>query len=195
MNAAAVAGVSDPQLRALLHDHWEGMLARYPEWATRLGDRRFDHRLTDRSRAGQQAWDEHVRGWLARGRSLDPADDEDRVTLALLVEQLEVELEVSSCRYREWAVSARDNPLTWASWLTGTVPLDGLEGLEARYRTLPATFQAAGADLRTGLADGLVASAESLRRVVAMLDRQLALPLEGWPLVTELPDEVEAAWR
>ena len=38
LNAEASAGVSDPKLKKLLHDHWEYTMVRWPTWATALGD-------------------------------------------------------------------------------------------------------------------------------------------------------------
>ena len=45
LNAEAVAGVTDPRLQQILHDHWEDAMSRSPTWATQLGDRRFDGKL------------------------------------------------------------------------------------------------------------------------------------------------------
>src|SRR5512139_4022435 len=43
--AEAVAGVSDPALRAVLADHWEHQMRWAPTWATTLGDHRYDDQL------------------------------------------------------------------------------------------------------------------------------------------------------
>ena len=69
----AVAGVADPALRALLHDHWERTMARSPVWATMLGDHRFDAELGDYS-ADAIAEDRVARrAFLERARALSPA--------------------------------------------------------------------------------------------------------------------------
>ena len=43
--AEAVAGVSDATLRVLLAEHWDAAMRTSPEWATELGDHRFDDEL------------------------------------------------------------------------------------------------------------------------------------------------------
>jgi len=193
LHAQAVAGVEDPALRSLLHDHWEATMARYPEWSTRLGDGRYDDRLTDRSTVARTRWIAQEQAWLDRAEALTPATRADQVTVALFREELAIDLAKDACRYEQWAVSARNNPLSWASWLPGPHPVDALPALQARYRALPASFEQAAADLLSARDDGLVANAESLRRVVEMLDRELALPLADWALVTQLPDHTDTA--
>ena len=42
MSHPASAGVTDPQLAVLLEEHWESMMKRWPTWATKLGDHRYD---------------------------------------------------------------------------------------------------------------------------------------------------------
>src|SRR5437870_2408008 len=46
--ADAVAGVTDPALRAVIADHWEYMMRWSPTWATTLGDHRYDDHLAPR---------------------------------------------------------------------------------------------------------------------------------------------------
>ena len=47
----AVAGVSDPNLRSAIADHWEYMMRWSPTYATTLGDHRYDDRLAPRDAA------------------------------------------------------------------------------------------------------------------------------------------------
>ena len=49
--ADAVAGVTDPALKAAIADHWEYMMRWAPTWATTLGDHRYDDRLAPRDAA------------------------------------------------------------------------------------------------------------------------------------------------
>ena len=45
------AGVADPALRALLADHWEALMRRYPTWASRIGEPTYRRGLASRGEA------------------------------------------------------------------------------------------------------------------------------------------------
>ncbi|MEO8550206.1 MAG: hypothetical protein ABI678_09530, partial [Kofleriaceae bacterium] len=49
--ADAVAGATEPALRAILADHWEFLMRWQPTYATTLGDHRYDDRLARRDAA------------------------------------------------------------------------------------------------------------------------------------------------
>jgi len=79
----AATGVVDPQLAALLVEHWEAQMETSPLWATELGDHRFDDRLGDASPGAHAAWMEREGGWLARAREMEGLQGEDATTRAL----------------------------------------------------------------------------------------------------------------
>ena len=49
--AEAVAGVTDPALRAVVADHWEAMMRWMPTYATTVGDHRYDDQLARKDAA------------------------------------------------------------------------------------------------------------------------------------------------
>jgi hypothetical protein len=71
--ADAVAGVSDPRLRAVIADHWEHTMKWSPTWATTLGDHRYDDRLAPRDAASIAAMDAEHAGLLARTSAIEHA--------------------------------------------------------------------------------------------------------------------------
>jgi uncharacterized protein (DUF885 family) len=193
--AEAVAGVDDPALRALLADHWEWLMRWAPTWATTLGDHRYDDRLAPRDAASIGRYQREVRDFLARARALDGArlSERDRVTWSLFVGAFEAEVAQEVCRSHQWLVSARENPFAELSYELGEghvvkTPRDG-HNLLARLAQAPRAFDDTLANLESGLEHGWVASAESLRRVVEQLDRELARPSDDWALA--LPARAE----
>lgn len=199
--AEAAQGVDDEQLQATLRRHWEGHLRRSPITATRLGVHAFDDRIGDASPAAISADHARVRGLLAEVQAMDPSrlSDRDRVTREILALELEVAVEGEVCRFHEWSLSAEDNPV--ARWNTlpehhdVRTPADG-EMLRARYRQIAGAIDQGTENLRAGLTAGRVANAESTRRVLAMIDGQLAQPLADWrlmaPALAERADWSEA---
>jgi uncharacterized protein (DUF885 family) len=184
----AVAGVTDPALRALLADHWEWTLATSPEWATSLGDHRFDDRISDGSHAAVEAERAAAQKLLDRARAIDAGalEPADRVTLRLFVEELEHRIAMAVCQGELWNLSANNNPVTQWSYLPKRHPItgpDSARNLVARYRQIAGAIDAEIANLRLGLEQGLVANAESVRRVLRLVDDQLAEDDGDWALM------------
>ncbi|MEZ4235648.1 MAG: DUF885 domain-containing protein [Myxococcota bacterium] len=186
--SVAAAGVRSPALRVLLTEQWDATMERYPEWATELGDHRFDDRLTDRSDAAVQRWLQRQQEWTLRLATLhdDMLAPGDRVTRDLLLGDLRAQLAASVCREHQWNVSARGNALVDANTLAeGAVvvtPQDAA-ALVARYRALPQAIDDDAENLRLGLAARRVGVADSLTKVVEMLDRELASPVADAPML------------
>jgi len=187
------AGVTDDTLRALLTAHWEWQMRRLPTWATRLGDRRFDAELPDRSPAALEDARARRRAFLARATAVDPAalDRRDRVTHALFVDELEADIRLEILHTEQWAVSTRDNPYFELADVvqahTIRDPEDGrtlLARLDAGDRLVDEMI----GNLRAGLAAGRVAAAEAVRRTITQLDAELARPESGWGLAAPASD-------
>lgn len=186
--AEAVAGVEHPGLRDLLRDDWEWRMRRSPTWATTLGDHRYDDRLADNSWAAIEAERAERRAMLERARGIDASAlaPGEAITQALYVQGLEADVASEVCEFPLWTVSARGNPVTSINYLPEMHPLrtaaDG-DNLIARYRQTPATVDAEIANLRRGLAAGMVANAESVRRTIELAAGQLGKPLADWSLL------------
>lgn len=193
LNADATAGVSDPVLARLVHDHWEATLARWPVWATELGDDRANHLLTDPSPAARDAWFARNQAFLARALAIDPdqLSDADALTLSLLRMELENTTGVAVCRFSEWSVSARSTPLGLLTRLP-ELHEPGDPALIARYRAIPAQLDAGLADVQGGAAQGLVTNRASLERVIVMVDGQLGQDTEQWAPVVQADDATRA---
>jgi uncharacterized protein (DUF885 family) len=195
--ADATAGVTDPGLRDLLARHWSWWLAEEPVWATKYGDHRFDDRIADGSAAHHDARVRQERAFLAEARALRPASEADRTTLLLLADQLETDLASEVCGFMTWSIGAyADNPVVAWSTLADShkveTPKDGAN-LLARYRQIPGSIDTTLVNLRRGAKAGRFASAESIRRVIALVDNLLATPVDAWDLASPIKAE-HAAW-
>ena len=198
--AEAATGVVDQRLATLLRDHWSWHLREHPEAATRLGVHAYDDRITDESIGAERARGGMRRELLGRatelrGSGLSP---DDALTASLLESRLRTAIATEICAFERWRVSAHSNPLERFNELPRLHPwrnvTDG-ENLLARYRAIPNAIDDATERLRKGLSEGLVADAESLRRVVTMLDAALAQPIEAWPLAALTSREPPPGWN
>lgn len=196
------AGVGSPLLAGLLAEHWVATMERYPEWASDLGDTRFAGALFDRSAGAAKAWEARQRSWRERAVAITGLEAADGLTRDLLVSSLDADLATATCRSASWSVSARDNVLVDANRLAEAPRLESRadgEALLARYRQLPMSIDLATANLRRGLAEARVGVAESIQKVIEMLEAQLALPVEDSPLLAPLgeggPAWATEAWK
>jgi len=193
LNAEAVAGVSDPALRLLLHDHWEATMARNPTWATQLGDHRFDERLSDRSDAAHRADGERRRAWLARVQEIAEGDlsHADRLTASLFATELQQRIDAEVCAFHLWSLSPRYHVVADLQYLpelhAGGTPLDH-HRIRSRMAALPDVLSDELANLRLGKERKLVANAESTRRVIEILQAQIDSPTDDWPGVKDFDD-------
>ena len=177
----AVTGVTDPQLRALLHEHWEATMRRAPVWASRLGDRRYDDRLSDNRHAARLEALDHADSLLARAEALRLEGD-DALTQELFVHGLRVHLrEARACESWTWSLGSGDNPVSRFAELHERHDLEteaGRAAFHARLEQVPVWVDQEIANLRRGQAAGRVSNAESIRRVVELVDRELERPAE-----------------
>lgn len=184
-----------PALRDLLTEHWEWSMASSPEWATSLGDRRFDDRLADNSREGLAAIRTANRRWLARALAIEEEHlaQADRTTRSIFIEQLEATIASEVCRFEEWSLSPRHNPVTQWNYLPQrhrvVTPNDG-RNLVARYGQIARTIDNEIEHLRRGARSGRFANAESIRRLLSVVRGQLEQPLEKWPMLAPVRRDV-----
>ncbi len=59
-------------LNDLFHEYWEAYLARNPEFASSIGDTRFNDKVTDNSVRTYNAWLEHEQNWMLRLAAIAP---------------------------------------------------------------------------------------------------------------------------
>jgi uncharacterized protein (DUF885 family) len=190
------AGVTDPRLQALLAEHWDAQMQRYPSWATRLGDRRFDGAAFDSTAAAEAAWTARQQDWVTRLSALDPLQPDDARTRDLLVGDLQGEMAQEACTYSTWSFSPRRNPMLdgneEAQHFPLATPADG-EALIRRLAAMARDVDVQRTRLAGGLAKGFVANRPSTELVLEQARAQLALPLADSPITAPL-QRMPADW-
>jgi uncharacterized protein (DUF885 family) len=184
----AKAGVDSAELQSILVEHWDQKMRNSPVWASTMGDHRFDDRLSDPSSQALMKRRVATKKLLESAKSMDASSfsERDRVTLALFVENLDRSVEREVCESYQWSVSARGNPVSSFNVMPDdhkVVDLVSAQNLVKRYQQIPASIAASIANLRTGLAEGRVANAESIRLTIALVKGQLESPIQEWPLL------------
>src|SRR6202021_1058492 len=96
-NAPPAASVENrrQQLLSLFDEQWQYVLRTNPEWATMLGDNRYNDRLSDESPEFFQSELEQQREFLSRFEAIDPAgfSRQDTLSRELMIRELRKRIE------------------------------------------------------------------------------------------------------
>ena len=190
-SSGAATGVTDPALAALLTEHWGFLMSRWPTWATRLGDHRYDDRLDDISSGAIEADRLAREAFHVRAQSIDPAmlTPADVLTLSLFRADLAAGLGTEVCHTEQWGLSARNNPLVNLGSLGEGLDLSTTKAKADYFQRLGAFADYVAADqanLSAGIAAGRTPERDSVRVVISQLDMQLSEPPEKWSVVLPL---------
>ena len=195
--AAAVTGAALPAddlaarrkaLNDLLAEHWEYTLSHSPEFASLLGDKRWNDKLSDLSEAEILADQQKDRMWLTRLETIDTTGfpEQEALTKTLLVRSFRES--IANERFRSWEM-----PVSQISGIhLDTAELVSLLSFKtvkdyddyiARLGQVPKQFDDVMARMRKGMADGLMQPKFLLEKVVQ----------QAGAIAAEKPDETPFA--
>jgi uncharacterized protein (DUF885 family) len=143
---------ADLRFQELATEALDGVLAFEPEWATNLGDHRFDHQVSDLSIAGAEARTAFYRGVLDRLSEIDTAELNlaNRIDAEILKQQAESEIfsltELRELRWNPTLYNPGDGIYNLLARDFAPLP-DRLLAVKSRLEALPARL----ADARTNL--------------------------------------------
>jgi len=149
------------QLKDLLAEQWEYNLRTNPEYASILGDKRYNDKLSDASEKAIYADLEQSKKFLARIKAIDVSGfpEQEALNKALMVRQLETGLE--GARFKGWEM-----PVTQfggihidAPQLVSVLSFETVKDYEdyiARLRQIPRAFDQTMDLMRKGMTDHLM---------------------------------------
>lgn len=201
--AAAQAQTLDARRKAfndLLKEQWDYALSRNPEQASILGDKRWNDRLFDPS---EKARDEHLAKtgeFLKRFEAVDTSgfSEQEALSHRLMVRQLRDEIE--SARFTRWQmpVNQLEGPHIDFAEQAARFPFATEKDYEdylSRLRQLPKFLDEHTAQMRKGMAAGLVPPKFILEKVTVQVQEIAELKPEATPFMEPLakfPKEVPA---
>jgi uncharacterized protein (DUF885 family) len=163
------------QARALFERDWQWRLQHQPEWATSVGDHRYDATLSDTSLAGAAKAVEHERRMLELARQLDRAQlsGQDLLSLELFVADKERRLaQAAIVPFDPQPITARDGIHIRLPQLAAQMPFvteDDYRAYIARLNAVPHHIDGIVEQLREGMRTGWTAP----KALVAGLPAQL----------------------
>jgi len=208
---AAVATANPPAdlearrkaLNDLLHEQWEYTMRTSPIYASILGDKRYNDKLDDFSQAAIDDNLEQTRRFLTRFEAIDTTGFPEQETLnkQLMVRGLKMTLEGARFKPWEMSVSQESGIHIDAPQLVSVLSFENVKDYEdyiTRLRLLPVLFDQTIAQMRKGLAEGLMPPKILLEKVVTQANGIATTPADQSPFThpfDKFPDAISGADR
>jgi uncharacterized protein (DUF885 family) len=188
-------------LNKLLAENWEHNLSTSPEFASILGDKRWNDQISDNSQAAIDAELAKSREFLKRFEAIDTTGfpEQEALNKELMVRGLKEGIE--GARFKGWLM-----PINQISGIHLQVPqfpplltfttVKDYDDLITRYKKLPKVFDQAIVHMRTGMAAGLMPPKFLLEKVVGQIEGIAAMQPEQSPFAQPLsrfPKEIPEA--
>ncbi|WIH03745.1 DUF885 family protein [Xanthomonas translucens pv. graminis] len=204
---AAAAGAPAQQpgqaFAALLDAQWQYQLEHHPEFASIIGDTRYNDRWSDYSPAALQAERQATADFLTRFEAIDgkALSAQDQLSLQMMLRQLRDRLEAIALKNDEMPLEPVGGIQLALPGYAQAFPFASVKDYEdyiKRLQAIPALLDQVVALSRAGAKDGLVQPKYLLERIPAQVraiaapagaDSPFALPLKNFP------DTVPAAER
>jgi uncharacterized protein (DUF885 family) len=195
--APATAPVEERRkaLNALFEQYWQENLEHSPEFASILGDKRYNDRISDYSVKSANQWLEHEQNYLLRLAAIDPAGltEQEKTSRELLLRQFVDDQEEAA--YKEWEMplNQMDGIHTTYPQLVSQLSFTTVKDYDdwiARLHALPKAFEQVTTNMSIGMEDGRVPPRYLLEKALTQVktmaaqkpeESPLALPVKSFP--------------
>ena len=203
------------KLRTAIEDEWQHQLRTHPEFATAIGDPRYNDLLDDRSAAASEHETQYARDEIRLISAIDTTGfpEQEALNKTLMLRQLRDRVE--SAQFRPWEMPVNQmngvhlDLATLATQMPFATEKD-YENYLARLHAVPRAFDQVTANMQQGLRDRLVPPKYLLDKVASqaadiaerpLTDSPFTKPLQKFPSAISMPDRqrftqsIEAAVR
>ncbi len=195
--AQAPASLADRRaaLNDLFHDYWQDYLRHDPEFASTIGDKRYDDQTSDDSVAAINDTLAREQNFLMRLAAIDPTGftAQEKMSRELLLRKLEMDQEAAD--YKEWEMPINQMGGIYSDYpdLAAELSFTSVKDYDdwiARLRALPRAFAQVTENMSIGIEDGRVPPKFLLEKTLVQVnalanqkpaDSPLALPLKKFP--------------
>jgi uncharacterized protein (DUF885 family) len=191
-------------LNDLFHEYWEDRLKHEPEFASVIGDKRYNDQTSDYSVAAVNDELAREQKFLLKLAVIDPTGftDQEKTSQDLLIRTFELDEEAAE--FKEWEMPVNqmggiysDYPRLAAELSFATVK--DYDDWIARLHALPRAFAQVTEDMSIGMEDGRVPPRYLLEKALDQVkelanqkpeDSPLALPLKNFPAAISATDQL-----
>jgi len=174
---AATADVStrEKALNDLLAEQWQHSLENSPEFATVLGDLRYNNRWSDASLAHINAEVAKTQDFLKRFQAIDTTgfSADDKLNQQLMVRQLQDALKAHQLKLDEMPLDQMSGAHLQLAGFISSIPFDNTKEYDdylARLKAVPTLFDQVTAVAQQGMKDGMMPPKYLLEKVVTQID-------------------------
>jgi uncharacterized protein (DUF885 family) len=182
-------------LKALFSEYWDAYLEHNPEFASTIGDKRWNDKMSDYSVRAVNTWLAREQVWLQRLDSIDEPglSDEEKLSREMLMRQFLQDEE--GIQFKEWEMPVNQMDgiqMTYAD-LAGQLSFTTVKDYDdwiARLHAIPHAFEQVMTNMSIGVDDGRVPPKILLEKVLDQVktmaaekpeDTPFALPLKKFP--------------
>jgi uncharacterized protein (DUF885 family) len=202
---AANASVADRSkaLNALFDEIWQDKLKHSPEYASYLGDKRYNDQLTDYSVQAVNASLARGRGYIEKLGMIDTTGlpDQEKLSAELMMRSLIDDQEAA--RFKEWEmpVNQFSGFHTDLAQMPNDLPFDTVKDYDdyiSRLQKVPTAFSQITANMQMGIDDGRMPPEYLLEKVLVQVqtladqkpaDSPFALPLKKFPKTVDAAEQ------
>ncbi|HYC62957.1 MAG TPA: DUF885 domain-containing protein [Thermoanaerobaculia bacterium] len=185
----------------LLHEQWEYTLRTSPEFASILGDRRYNDQVSDVSEKAAYADLAETKKFLKRFEAIDTTAFSDQETLDrnLMIRDLRTSIELAKFKTWQTPVNQMNGVHLRAAQLPGALPFATVKDYEdyiVRLGKFPKTIDDTIANMRKGIAGRLMPPKFLLEKVTEQAQGLAASKGEASPFavpLTNFPDSFSAS--
>lgn len=203
--SAGTAPVEDRRkaLSALFQDYWEANLAHDPEFASEIGDKRFDTKISDYSVRAQNEWVQREQEYMLKLAAIDPAGFTQTEAMSREVLMREFADDLEAAQFKPWEMPVNQMGGIYAAYprLVASLSFKTAEDYEnwiARLKAIPGAFDQVTENMTIGMEDHRVPPKFLLEKALEQVkqlagqkpeDSPLALPLKKFPASITKPDQ------
>lgn len=188
-------------LNKLLAEQWEYSLSHAPEFASILGDKRWNDQMSDFSQAAIDADLVKAKDFLQRFEAVDTTGfpEQEALNKALMVRNLKEQLD--GAKFKDWLMPV--NQISGIHLMAGQFPslltfttVKDYDDLITRYKKFPLAFEQTTGHMRAGMAAGLMPPRFLLEKVAVQVDGIAGMAAEKTPFAAPLekfPKEIPEA--
>ncbi len=190
-------------LDGVFHDYWEDVLQHDPEFASSIGDKRYNDKISDYSVKAVNDELEREQNFMMRLAAIDPAGfaEQETTSRELLLRKLADDVEAAD--YKEWEMPVNQMDGIYADWpqlvsqLSFTTVKDYDDWI-ARLHQIPNAFEQVTANMAIGMEDKRVPPKYLLEKTLEQVnmlaqqkpeDSPLAGPLKKFPASVPAADQ------
>jgi uncharacterized protein (DUF885 family) len=162
-------------LNALLAEQWQYNMKESPEFATILGDLRYNSKWSDASLAHARQQKKDAEGFLKRFEAIDTRGfaDSDRLNQQLMVRQLKDGLRSLDLKLNEMPLDQMSGAHLQLAGFVSSIPFDNTKEYDdylTRLRAVPTVFADITDVARQGQRDGMMPPKYLLEKVIVQID-------------------------